>query len=161
MVITQSTGDNGIGRRGQLLLTAISDKRRAVESYARSANVRRKRLLNTTVFAGAIAATLTAGPALGGRSFSDRLTDQFGLSSPVWQLLCAAATVCSLAAAVATQLAKSHNLDERIASAHRARARLEWLEVALAAGQITYANAASEYGQSVESVGFIDAQPRT
>ena len=41
----------------------------------------------------------------------------FGFSAPAWQILCAAAAICSVAATISTQMLKSNNLDERVARA--------------------------------------------
>jgi hypothetical protein len=60
---------------------------------------------------------LTASPALGGLALFDWLDETFGLSSPAWQILCAAAAVCALAAAISTQMMKSHHIDERVSLA--------------------------------------------
>jgi hypothetical protein len=112
------------------LLGLIKQKRPEVESYLRSAASRRRLLINTTIVAGTLAAALTAAPALGGKSFANWLTSLFGLSSPAWQLLRGAASMCSIAAAVATQLLKSHNIEDR-KIAHKGPARksrcLKWV----------------------------------
>jgi hypothetical protein len=78
-------------------------------------------LINLAIIAGAVATVLTASPALGGVAFSDWLNETFGLSSPAWQVLCAGAAVCSLSAAIATQLLKSHNIEEHVARAEAVR----------------------------------------
>ena len=87
------------------------------------------RLLTLAVVPGAMASALTAGPALGGKTFSDRLTTDLGLSSPIWQLLCAVAAPCALSATIATQLLKSQNPDERVARAQTALAKLEVIDL--------------------------------
>ena len=65
------------------------------------------------------------------------------------------ATVCSLAAAIATQLLKSHNVDERIARARTARAKLDIIRFGVATGHLTDADAAVEYNDSIELSSFI------
>ncbi|HET9779955.1 MAG TPA: hypothetical protein VFP81_11795 [Propionibacteriaceae bacterium] len=83
----------------------------------------------------------------------------FDLSSPPpWQILCAVATLCSLAAAIATQLLKSHNVDERVARAQTARAKLDVIRFGLAAGHLTEAHAADEYNASLELSSFITSR---
>jgi len=72
-----------------------------------------------------------------------------------WRLLCAAAAVCSLAATIATQLMKSHNLEAHIARAEAVRAKLETLEVGLSSGQIATAHAATEFMKCIEGAAFV------
>jgi hypothetical protein len=133
------------------LYLSIGRKRQVVETYLSAAITRRDRLLRLALTAGALAAAMTAAPALGGKPLAEWLTITLGLSSPAWQLLCGAAAVCSLTATVATQLMKSHHLDENIAKAQAVRSRLEMLEVATDAGQISEAEAASELMKCIES----------
>jgi len=127
-----------------VLVTWIRAKRGKLDTYLARATSRRRRLLNLTVSTGTLAATLTAAPALGGKPVADWLTATLGLTSPAWRLLCAAAMLCSLTATIATQLMKSHALDEHISRAQAARAGLEMLEVRLATRKIEYAEAAEE-----------------
>ena len=103
-------GTIGIGlddNRRAGLLAAIRRKRASVDGYLRTADTRRHRMLTTTIVAGALAATLTAAPALGGKSFSDWLTGLFGWEAPAWRMLCAAAALASLIATVTTQLMRA------------------------------------------------------
>jgi len=159
MSLTQSARGGRWADAQRDLLASIQQKRADVEVYLGSAVSRRRMLLNVTIIAGACAASLTAAPALGGKSLTDWLAGTFGLSSPAWQLLCALAAACSLAATVATQLLKSHNLEEHIACARSVRARLETLEVGIATRRLTDADAASEYRKCIEGVAFIQ-RPR-
>src|SRR5689334_25080462 len=99
------------------LLAVIRERRECTDAYLRTAGARRRLLVNVTLVAAALATFLTAAPAFGGQSFAKWLTGVFGLSSPAWQLLCAAAAVCSMSATIATQLLSSHQLDERVAAA--------------------------------------------
>jgi hypothetical protein len=78
-----------------------------------------------------------------------------GLSIQGWQLLCAFAAVCSLVAAVATQLLKSENLDERVARAESVRARLGILDMGRITGSMTPAQISTEYAACVELISFI------
>jgi hypothetical protein len=138
------------------LLDRVRDKHREVDGYLRTAATQRRLLLNLTIIAGSCAAALTAGPALGGKSMAEWLSAVFGLSSPSWQLLCAAASVCSLAATIAIQLLKSHNVDERIARAQDVRARLEMLEMSIAGDELDYTHAASQYSTCIKDSSFVE-----
>ena len=103
-----SEGDFGADGRSEApvadwsaLIKGTQDK---VAKYLVKARVRQRLLLNLAILAGALSTALTASPALGGLAFSDWLDETFGLTSPAWQILCAGAAICSLAAAVSTQL---------------------------------------------------------
>src|SRR5689334_4544408 len=96
------------------ILGRIRDKRAVVERFLAAAVPRKRRLLNMTIVGGSLAAALTAGPAVGGQSFTAWLTMTLGLSSPSWRLLCGAASVASILATVATQVLKSNNLEQNI-----------------------------------------------
>ena len=133
----------------------VEHKRTVVEKYLTSASSRRHILLNLTIVAGSFATALTAAPALGGKPVADWLTTTFGLSSPSWQLLCALAAICSLTATIATQLVKSHNLEERITRAQQLVAQLEMLEVGIATHELDRAEAASQYLAHLKEAAFI------
>ncbi|HEX3204668.1 MAG TPA: hypothetical protein VHQ68_00340, partial [Propionibacteriaceae bacterium] len=72
-----------------------------------------------------------------------------------WQILCAAAAICSVAATISTQMLKSNNLDERVARAEAVKARLEILDLGRATGQLTPEQAVTEYAACVELASFI------
>jgi len=132
-------------------MTIVERKREEVEAYLSAAVGRRDRLLRLSLITGALAAAMTAAPALGGKPLAAWLTVTLGLTAPAWQLLCGAAAVCSMTATIATQLMKSHNLDEHIVRAQSVRSRLEMLEVAVGAGQVSDAEAAAELMKCIES----------
>jgi hypothetical protein len=138
------------------LIGAIRRKQERVETFLSAALPRKRRLLNITIVGGALAAALTAAPAIGGQSFTVWLTKTFGLNSPSWQLLCLAASVSSILATVSTQLLKSNNLEENVGRAQRCRAKLEVLEVGLASGQLDAAQATTEYMRCVEEAAFLE-----
>jgi hypothetical protein len=140
------------------LLARVVEKRRQVEQYVAASQPRRRRLLNVTIVGGTAAAALTAGPAAGGASFTAWLTSTFGLTSPAWQILCGAATFCSVAATVATQVARSQNLDEHITRAQGCRAKLEAVEIGLRTGHIDVPQATTEFLKCVEESSFLDVR---
>ena len=135
----------------------IKQKRRELDTFLTAARPRKRRLLNTTIVGGSLAAALTAGPAVGGQSFTVWLTMTLGLTSPSWRLLCAAASVSSIMATVATQLLKSHNIEEHVTRAQSCRAKLEVLELGLSMGQLDLRQATTEYLKCVEDVAFLEA----
>jgi hypothetical protein len=138
------------------LVARITQKRQQVEAFLARAVPRKRRLLNLTIIAGTLAAALTAAPAAGGQPFTAWLTAAMGLSSPSWRLLCGAASACSVLATLATQLLKSNNLEERVTRALACRARLEVLELGIATGQVSAAQAASDYARCAEDAAFLD-----
>ena len=137
------------------LLHRIRRKRAEVEKFISSELPRKRRLLNTTIFGGTLAAALTGLPAVGGQSLTMWLTKTFGLASPSWQLLCAAASVSSILATVATQLLKSHNIEEQVTRAQGCRAKLEVLEIGLMADQVNVSQATTEFIRCVEETAFL------
>jgi MFS family permease len=134
----------------------IAQKRADVEAFLLRAQPRKRRLLNMTIVGGTLAAALTAGPAVGGQSFTGWLTQTLNMTSPSWRLLCAAAALSSIMATVATQLLKADNVEENIARAQGCRAKLEVLEVALSVGQLDLQQATAEYLKCVEAAAFLD-----
>jgi MFS family permease len=139
------------------LLATVRQKRQHVEAFLAAAVPRKRRLMNVTIVAGALAAALTAAPAAGGQPFTTWMTTAMGLTSPSWRLLCGAASIFSIMATLATQLLKSNNLEERITRAQGCRAKLEVLEIGLASGQVDTARATAEYLQCVQDAAFIEA----
>jgi len=138
------------------MVSRIRQKRTQLETFLSAARPRKRRLLNTTIVGGSLAAALTAAPALGGQSFTAWLTGALGLASPSWRLLCAAASVCSVTATIATQLLKSNNIEEHVTRAQGCRAKLEVLEVGLTTGHIDARQATSEYLKCVEDAAFLE-----
>jgi gamma-glutamyltranspeptidase len=145
-----------IGNAGDGLLPRVTTKRADVERYLRAVGARHHRLITLTIIAAAIATLLTASAAFGGKPFADWLTATFELSTPSWRILCAVAALCSLTAAVATQLQTSKNYVEHIARAQKAKASLEMLEVALVLNHLDHHAATSEYLKIIETTSFIE-----
>jgi MFS family permease len=137
------------------LLGRISQQRAKVDAFLAAAVPRKRRLLNTTIIGGSFAAALTAGPAVGGQSFTAWLTAALGLTSPSWRLLCGGAAVCSIMATVATQLLKSDNVEQNVTRAQGARAKLEVVELGLKIGQLDERQALAEYLKCVEETAFL------
>ena len=137
------------------ILELIKARRAAVQTYLGSARPKARRLLNITIIGGTIAAALTAAPAVGGQPFTTWMTQTLGLTSPSWRLLCAAASVASIAATIATQVLKSNHLEQNVAKAEACGARLEVLELGLTVGQLDPKQATSEYLRCVEDTPFL------
>ena len=139
------------------LLASVRQKRQQLDRFLSAAVPRKRRLLNVSIVAGALAAVLTAAPAVGGQPFTAWLTGLLGLASPSWRVLCGIAAVCSVMASVATQLLKSNQLEERVVRALGCRAKLEVLEIGITAGQLDASRATVEYMQCVQDAAFLDS----
>jgi len=138
------------------LLRRLQQKRAQVDHFIATAAPRKRRLLNITIVGGTLAAVLTAAPAVGGQPFTAWITRTFSLASPAWQLLCGIASLSSITATVATQLLKSHNMEERVTRALGCRAKLEALEVGLTTGQLQGPQATVEFMRCIEEAAFLD-----
>jgi len=143
------------GASGGDLSAHIDRFRSQIAAYLARARARQRRLINLAIVAGAVATVLTASPALGGLAFSDWLNETFGLTSPAWQVLCAGAALCSLAAAISTQLMKSHAVEEHVARAEAVRAKLEALDLGRITGRLTPEQVATEYSACIEQASFL------
>jgi hypothetical protein len=134
----------------QHILELLKDKRHALDRYLEREAPRKRALLNISLLAGGLATLLTAAPAVGGKALIELLKAALGLQSPVWQLMCAGAAVCSALATVANQLLKSNGREEQLLRARTCRARLEALELGLTVGSLDAAHATPEYARCLE-----------
>ena len=139
------------------LLARIRQKRAQLDQFLATNRPRRRRLHNTSILSGSLATALTAAPAIGGQTFTAWLTHMLHLNAPAWRILCAAAAFFSAVAAIATQLLKSHNIEEHVTKAELDLSKLEGLEVSLEMNQIDVPQATREYLKCVEDIRFIDA----
>jgi MFS family permease len=155
--LTTAAPENAGEDAGNGLISQLRAKRAEVERYLRTVGARRRRLVTVTIVAAAIATMLTAPAALGGKPLADWLTETFELSSPSWRILCALAAVCSLTAAVATQLHTSKNYEEHIARAEASKATLEMLEVAITSNHLSQHEVTTQYLKIIENTSFIEA----
>jgi len=142
----------------QQLLARIEDRRYDVEAYLHKARPRSDRLTYTSIISSALAAALTAGPALGGDSFTESVGGAFQAQSDssVWRVLCILAMVVSVIAAISGNLSKSKNVEARIISAETCNSELETLETLLQFGQVPIGEALKLYQQYIAKVPFID-----
>jgi hypothetical protein len=154
---TPAASENPGDDEGNGLVLRVRAKQAEVERYLQAVGARHRRLVTVTILAAAISTLLTASPALGGQPLAGWLTETFGLASPAWRILCAAAAVCSLTAAVATQLQTSKNYEEQIARAQQIKATLEMLEVAITLSHLNQNEATSQYLRIIENTSFMEA----
>ena len=92
-----------------------------------------------------------------GRLLATPLTQALGLESPVWRLLCGAASLSSIAATIATTTLKTTHLEEHVARALSCRARLEAIETGIALGLMDVRQATIDYLKCVEDAAVIGA----
>ena len=145
----------------QQLLTRIQDRRRTVDAFLRSARPRAERLTYVSVTSSALAAALTAGPALGGTRFTSGVAQSLELAGPeaVWQPLCLAAMVVSVIAAISANLSKSKNAEARIVSAEACNAELEGLQALVEFRQVSLEEGVKLYQQYVARIPFVADRP--
>lgn len=143
------------------LTARIHQRRASVMAFLRTARPRRNRFTNISIVGSALAAAFTVGPAVGGSKFTGAVQDVFSLGDDaiVWRVLCLAAVLLSLAAALATNLANSNALSAQVSAAEAASAELDGLESALKFGTLPTDNAVELYRQYVAKVAFIDDAP--
>jgi hypothetical protein len=70
------------------LSVLIQGTRGEVNGYLSKARARARRLLTLAVVAGALATLFAGAAAVGGKAMPGAPDAMFGLSSPVWQVLC-------------------------------------------------------------------------
>ena len=142
----------------QRLSNRIDEKQQAIRAYLGKERPRRTRLASISIVGSALAASLTAGPAVGGTGFTEAVANIFNLpdDSIVWRVLCLLAVICSIAAALATNFATSHSLADRVSAAETSSAQLEGLQVALNFGHIEIDEAVKLYQQYSTQVPFVE-----
>jgi hypothetical protein len=138
------------------LLDRVRSKRAEVDKYLAFNSRRRCLLVNLVIIAGALAALLTAPPAVGGKTFTDWLQQVFHSTAPAWQFLCLFACLASLVSVVAIQIQKSNNYEEHIVRAQGLRAALEVLEVSITCGSLTSDKATSQFLKCLEDSSFME-----
>ncbi|MCZ2403297.1 hypothetical protein IV498_08905 [Paenarthrobacter sp. Z7-10] len=142
----------------QDLAEHIQTRRGAITLFLQHARPRRNRLANLSVVGSAVAAVLTAGPAIGGQSFTSSVQERLGLAddSVVWRVLCLLALIFSLGAAISTNLSNSRDLANRVSAAETCNAELEALQTSLAFGQLPLPDAVRLYQQYIAKVPFVE-----
>jgi hypothetical protein len=131
----------------QQLLRRIKNRRRTINAYLRSARPRAERLTYVAVISSALAAALTAGPALGGPRFTNQVAGalQLGGAPDVWRPLCLLVMIVSIIAAVSANLSKSKNAEARIISAATCNGELEGLQTLVEFNQVPLEEAVKLY----------------
>jgi len=143
------------------LLARITTRRASVQAHLRAREPRVRRRVNLTIVLSSLAAIFTAGPAAGGETFAGGVQRSLGLSSDsyVWRVLCAAALLVSVGAAVLTNLGKSQDAAARLSTAEAVDGELEGLAVLLEFGQLPVQDAVKLYQQYTAKIPFIPDVP--
>jgi hypothetical protein len=143
------------------LVARIEGRRAAVRAYLRENEPRLRRRSTLTVVLSTLAALFTAGPALGGESFSTGVQKALGLStdSLVWRTLCLAAMLVSVTAAILTNLTKTQDTVGRLGAVEAAGAELEGLATLLEFGQLPVPDAVKLYQQYSAKIPFVGDVP--
>ena len=144
------------------LLHHIEQRRQEVCAYLRRAKPRAERLTLTSIISSALAAVLTAGPALGGPGFTASVGEELGLhgAAAIWRPLCLLAMVVSVVAAITANLSKSRNVEARIMAAEICNTELDLLATFLILDQVPLSEAAQMYQQSSTKVPFVYSEGR-
>lgn len=145
------------------LLARIEDERHQIDAFLRRARPRSTWLSATTMVSSALAAALTAGPAVGGEGFTSWARDAFDRESAmaVWQPLCLAAMVVSVIAAICVNLNQVAKTDSKIVSAEACNTELACLQTLVDFGQVQLDEALKLYQQHLAKVPFIEHRKRT
>ena len=143
------------------LLARIEYRRAAVQAFLRANRPRIRRRANITIVLTSLAAAFTAGPAIGGETFSVAVQDSFGLASDsyVWRVLCLLALLVSVGAAVMTNIGKQQDDVARLSTAEAANAELEGLTTLLQYGQLPVQEGVKLYQQYSTKIPFVDDVP--
>lgn len=145
------------------LLARVRARRSDIRSYVDEIEPRGTRLSNVSIVCSAIATALTAGPALGGTTFTEAIQSILRIAddSPVWRVLCLSAMLLSIATVISTNLYKSYDMSARLAKAQAAGALLSGLETLIEFGQMPAQDAARLYQQYIVDVAFIPEKAAT
>ncbi|WP_138444231.1 hypothetical protein [Sinomonas susongensis] len=152
--------DEDAGARKELS-ALIEERRGTIRDFLRRARPRRSRLTNISLLGSSLAAAFTVGPAAGGTKFTEALKNLFALAddSVVWRVLCLAAVLLSITAAIATNLANSSNVAAQVSAAEACLGELEGLQLSLSLGNVPLDDIVQAYRQAIAKVPFLDDVP--
>lgn len=143
----------------ETLLQKIRDKRRRIAAFVSDLEPQGVRLTNLGIICGSVATALTAMPAIGGKTLTDALGGA-GPEAPSWRILCGAASLFSLIAAVATNLYKSHDIASRLSKSQACDAKLDGLQTLVELGQMPTEEAARKYEVCLPEIAFIPSEDK-
>lgn len=143
------------------LLARIEMRRAAVQAFLRDNRPKIRRRANVTIWLSSLAAVFTAGPAIGGEPFTQSVQQTLNLraESVVWRVLCLAALLVSVGAAVMTNIARSQDADARLSTVEAVNAELEGLTWLLHYGHLSVDDGAKLYQQYTSKIPFVEDLP--
>jgi hypothetical protein len=143
------------------LLSRIRARRASISAFVRDLEPRGARLTTLSIVCSSVVTALTAGPALGGAKFNSGIQQALGLpdESLVWRVLCLAAMILSIVAAVSTNMYKSRDVAARLSKAEKCNAELEGLEAQVEFGHVPLDRAVKQYQQYVAEIPFVPELP--
>ncbi|MGH3935723.1 MAG: hypothetical protein ACRDS1_12240, partial [Pseudonocardiaceae bacterium] len=126
------------------LIQRIEARRASINAFVRRVRPRSVRLANISIVSSAVTAVFTAGPAVGGVSFTNAVQRGLSLSdgSLVWRTLCLLSMLVSLVAVISVQLSKSQETAAQLRAADACNAELEGLQTLLKYGKLPVNDAA-------------------
>jgi hypothetical protein len=141
----------------QELLERVESHQARIDAYVQTARPRNARLSTIAIVGSAIAAALTAGPAIGGPSFTQASASLLSIeeTSVIWRVLCLGALVVSIVSAIAVNLANNLAESNRVAAAETASVELDGLHTLLTFREISVGDAARGLHAAVSKVGFL------
>jgi hypothetical protein len=144
----------------QQLVKRIKARRRTIDAFLKRARPRADRLTLVSIVSSAVAAALTAAPALGGKDFITLAVGSVNAkeAADVWQPLCLLAMIASIVAAISANLSKSKNAEARILNAEVCNAELDALQAAVEFQQIQLEDAVKQYQKHIAKIPFVAEQ---
>ena len=142
----------------QDLLRRISTRRADIDAYLRERRPRIRRRSTAMLTLTSASAVFTAGPALGGMTFSEAVRKALDLpdGSRVWQVLCLMALLVSVGAAILTNVAKPQEALAQLSAVEAARTELEGLSTLLEFGHLSVEDGVKLYQQYITKIPFVD-----
>lgn len=141
------------------LIARIEARRAELSAFCHEHRPRNRRRANITLVLTSLAAVFAAAPAAGGEKFTVAVQQglHLGSDSDVWRTLCLGVVLVSAAAAVMTNIAKTHDDTEQIGTAQAACAELDGLLTLLEFNEIPTDEAVKLYQQYMAKVPFVES----
>lgn len=139
------------------LLERLELHQARLEGYLTNARPRNARLAGVAITGSAVSAVLTAGPAIGGPSFTSATASLLAVTdtSHIWRVLCFGALLLSVLAAVAVNLSNNLAIGSRVLAAETASSEIEGLHTLLTFDEISVGDAARGLHSSTAKVAFL------
>jgi hypothetical protein len=141
----------------QHLLHLITMQQKACRSYLAKVKPRFAVLTVTNLAAGALAAAVAAGPALGGANLLDTVQAQLNVSTEdlLYQLVCAIAFVMSLTSVITANVLRAYDYSARVSAVEGCCAELDSLRIQLLFSAISSARGAEMVAKVAARVPFV------